>query len=251
MVHKVGRGSISLQRRFEASDILDLSGSVYIHDPSAAILDEHITGELEWMQAAHNGDLEQILRCTRYGRDHISKTAYRTGAIFGPLETITVDWRFVKSRFKRGRKGGDQGSRSHCAFRISRIMLRQRVAPIRCSRLNIAFLRLCPTRCKSRASSTRSDDSRPTDIGIIGGGITGLATAFHAAKRYPSSNITLFECSNRFGGVIDSPTLHFQDDTSAVCEMGVRTLRATASRSIVTFDLVRTTALLLALKFIA
>lgn len=89
-----------------------------------------------------------------------------------------------------------------------------------------------------RYYSTRPSKTEPHHIAVIGGGITGLATTFYAAKRFPRAKITLFEASNRLGGVIDSITVQLKDGTSAVCEMGPRTLRANAPRAIVTIDLV-------------
>jgi oxygen-dependent protoporphyrinogen oxidase len=43
------------------------------------------------------------------------------------------------------------------------------------------------------------EEKHPRRIAIIGGGITGLATSFYAAKRYPTAEIVLYEASNRLG----------------------------------------------------
>lgn len=81
------------------------------------------------------------------------------------------------------------------------------------------------------------------NIAIVGGGITGLATAYFAARKFPSASITLFEASERLGGVIESTrvTGYRPDDGSAIhflCERGPRTLRANADRAAVTYELV-------------
>jgi hypothetical protein len=78
----------------------------------------------------------------------------------------------------------------------------------------------------------------PQRIAVVGGGITGLVTTYYAAKRYPNASITLFESSDRLGGVIRSKVVTFPNGESAVCEMGARTLRANAPRAIVMIDLV-------------
>ncbi|KDQ58487.1 hypothetical protein JAAARDRAFT_193052 [Jaapia argillacea MUCL 33604] len=81
----------------------------------------------------------------------------------------------------------------------------------------------------------------PTHITILGGGITGLSSALHLSRRYPSSLITLLEKSPRFGGWIRSERVqvsspntskkigqHNENETnsaSVVLEYGPRTLR--------------------------
>jgi oxygen-dependent protoporphyrinogen oxidase len=66
-----------------------------------------------------------------------------------------------------------------------------------------------------------------TTIGVLGGGISGLATAFHLARRIPTSypaKIILIEKSNRLGGWIQSDNVDVQGN-SVVLESGPRTLR--------------------------
>ncbi|KAF2114066.1 hypothetical protein BDV96DRAFT_495457 [Lophiotrema nucula] len=70
--------------------------------------------------------------------------------------------------------------------------------------------------------------SGPSRVAIIGGGITGLAACYYTAKRYPHANVTLFERSNRLGGLIDSRFVQLDNGGTTVCEMGPRTLRANA-----------------------
>lgn len=114
------------------------------------------------------------------------------------------------------------------------------------SRLNISPLVPCLL-IRSFTSSHSTNDLhiskrtsvKPHHIAVIGGGITGLATTYYAAKRYPEAKVTLFEASNRLGGVIDSTTVTIPNGTSAVCEMGPRTLRANAPRAIMMIELVR------------
>lgn len=44
----------------------------------------------------------------------------------------------------------------------------------------------------------------PRDIAILGGGLTGLATAFFTHIYNPDARITVYEASNRLGGWIDT-----------------------------------------------
>lgn len=69
----------------------------------------------------------------------------------------------------------------------------------------------------------------PRHIAILGGGITGLSSAFYLSRRFPNSLITLLEKSSRLGGWIRSERVQVQDGNgtpaSVVLEYGPRTLR--------------------------
>ena len=62
------------------------------------------------------------------------------------------------------------------------------------------------------------------DIAVIGGGITGLTTAFDIARTIPDAKITLFESSHRLGGWIDSEIVQVEGG-EVVFEWGPRSLR--------------------------
>jgi oxygen-dependent protoporphyrinogen oxidase len=64
----------------------------------------------------------------------------------------------------------------------------------------------------------------PRHVGVIGGGITGLTSAFHLARKFPSAQITLFEKQNRLGGWLKSERVQIGDQHVLV-ETGPRTLR--------------------------
>ncbi|KAK7534204.1 uncharacterized protein J3D65DRAFT_557425 [Phyllosticta citribraziliensis] len=90
-----------------------------------------------------------------------------------------------------------------------------------------------------RRFSAKGTHQKPAvkSIAVLGGGITGLAAAFFAHRKFPQAQITLFEVSNRLGGVIDSLAVDAGGGREIICETGPRTLRANAARSIVTVDL--------------
>ena len=75
-----------------------------------------------------------------------------------------------------------------------------------------------------------------TDVAVIGGGITGLTSAFYLNLAFPSAKITVFESSDRFGGWVRSSKLDI-GGKHVYFEHGPRTLRPAAD-SMVTFDLV-------------
>ena len=69
----------------------------------------------------------------------------------------------------------------------------------------------------------------PSNIAILGGGLSGLSAAFHLARRYPTVPITLLEKSQRLGGWVRSERVRVQDanghEASVLLEAGPRTLR--------------------------
>ncbi|KAF8899235.1 hypothetical protein BD779DRAFT_1690697 [Infundibulicybe gibba] len=67
----------------------------------------------------------------------------------------------------------------------------------------------------------------PRHIAILGGGLTGLSSAFHLSQRFPGSLITLIEKKCRLGGWVRSEKIMI-GDRSAILEAGPRTLRPNA-----------------------
>ncbi|KAG7094962.1 hypothetical protein E1B28_005763 [Marasmius oreades] len=72
---------------------------------------------------------------------------------------------------------------------------------------------------------------RPS-IAVLGGGLTGLSSAFYLSRRYPEALITVYEKSPRFGGWVHSERIDVTppDGGSAqvLLESGPRTLRPNA-----------------------
>ena len=62
------------------------------------------------------------------------------------------------------------------------------------------------------------------NIAILGGGVTGLATAFDIARTVPDAKITIYERSNRLGGWLDSEITDV-DGGEVLFEWGPRSLR--------------------------
>ena len=62
------------------------------------------------------------------------------------------------------------------------------------------------------------------NIVVLGGGITGLSSAFHLSRRFPDARITLIEKADRLGGWIKSERVNAAS-SSVVLETGPRTLR--------------------------
>lgn len=77
-----------------------------------------------------------------------------------------------------------------------------------------------------------------TNVAILGGGITGLASAYYLAQQLPHSQITLIEGSSRLGGWLRSTQVDVGNG-NVVFEQGPRTLRPTRPNGWVTLDLVQ------------
>lgn len=106
----------------------------------------------------------------------------------------------------------------HTAMRL------KRHAPLLQSTLKrVAHRSLAPSlciRCRRYASST----AYPENIAVLGGGISGLASAYFASKEFPNSKITLYEAGNETGGWIRSKRVDVPGG-NVLFESGPRTLR--------------------------
>ena len=85
------------------------------------------------------------------------------------------------------------------------------------------------TRSQGRSFAISSDPGAPREpnehVVVLGGGITGLATAFHLSRRIPQAEITLVENQDRVGGWMKSERIELgQGKGHMVLEAGPRTL---------------------------
>lgn len=106
---------------------------------------------------------------------------------------------------------------------------------------------------KSRSYATEAEQGvgdgvrLPKDIAVLGGGLTGLTTAYYLTRFHPDANITVYEAADRLGGWVDTERLDVktQDGKHATIsfERGARTIAPQTSMSrwedFVFFDLVR------------
>lgn len=76
----------------------------------------------------------------------------------------------------------------------------------------------------------RQPNPAAKSIGILGGGITGLTTAWHLSRLVPDAQITLYENQNRIGGWVDSESVEI-DGGEVLFEWGVRSMRPDSNGS--------------------
>ncbi|KAK3328884.1 hypothetical protein B0H66DRAFT_487208 [Apodospora peruviana] len=91
---------------------------------------------------------------------------------------------------------------------------------------------------------------RQPSIGILGGGLTGLATAHFVTRYLPTAKVTLYEASDRLGGWVDTEEINVTtpDGTAGKVyfERGARMVKGAAPRSpsgwdaLLFYDLVNT-----------
>ena len=97
-------------------------------------------------------------------------------------------------------------------------------------------------RCHYATESNSNIEREATDIAVLGGGITGLASAHYLSRILPDANITLFEASSRLGGWLHSKQVNVGTG-KVVFEQGPRNLRPTNPTGLVTLDLVGSSCL--------
>lgn len=98
-------------------------------------------------------------------------------------------------------------------------------------------------RCYTQNRAHASGKDQPTngqeveEVAVIGGGITGLASAFYISKMFKNVPITLYEAGSRLGGWLRSTSVDVGNG-NVVFEQGPRTLRPNTPNGLVTLDLV-------------
>lgn len=78
-----------------------------------------------------------------------------------------------------------------------------------------------------------------THVAVLGGGISGLASAYFLSRKLPSAKIVLYERSSRLGGWLYSEQVDVSNGR-ILFERGPRSIRPNTSGAKVTLGLVRT-----------
>ena len=91
-----------------------------------------------------------------------------------------------------------------------------------------------------RDYSADSQAAASHDVGILGGGITGLASAYFLLRQHPNAKVTIYESKDRVGGWLESKRVPVKDGT-VLFEAAARTLRP-QSNGVLTARLVGTPA---------
>ena len=89
---------------------------------------------------------------------------------------------------------------------------------------------LAPPKDIARSYRTVSTDSKqPRNIAVLGGGLTGLTTAYFLNKLNPNVKITIYEADDRLGGWADTKKVRVKDvngrDGFVTWDRGPRTIK--------------------------
>lgn len=82
-----------------------------------------------------------------------------------------------------------------------------------------------------------SEEWKEPSVAVLGGGITGLATAYYLTQMAPNLKVTLYESSERLGGWLRTKYIDVGDG-EVVFEQGPRTLRPNTPAGFVALNLV-------------
>ncbi|MCJ1399263.1 oxygen-dependent protoporphyrinogen oxidase [Xylographa trunciseda] len=85
-------------------------------------------------------------------------------------------------------------------------------------------------------TSRERDAQKVEEVAILGGGITGLASAFYISEAFEDVHVTLYEAGPRLGGWLRSTSVDVGNG-KVVFEQGPRTLRPNVPNGLVTLDL--------------
>ncbi|KAI9053818.1 hypothetical protein LZ554_002766 [Drepanopeziza brunnea f. sp. 'monogermtubi'] len=88
----------------------------------------------------------------------------------------------------------------------------------------------------------RGRKAEPAQIAVLGGGITGLASAHYLTKENPNAKITIYESSERLGGWLKSEVLEVEVEgkgEKVLFESGPRTLRPHSPAGVVVLELIQ------------
>ena len=100
-----------------------------------------------------------------------------------------------------------------------------------------AFQRALLYRPYATTSSASDKTIATPSIAVLGGGITGLASAYFISRDIPNAKVTLFEASSRLGGWLHSKSVDVGTG-NVVFEQGPRSLRPTMPNGLITLNLV-------------
>lgn len=75
------------------------------------------------------------------------------------------------------------------------------------------------------------------EFAILGGGVTGLSTAYYLLRYLPQAKITIYEAGQKLGGWLRSTKVDVGDG-EIIFEQGPRTLRSSSANGHVTVQMV-------------
>ncbi|KAA6413154.1 MAG: protoporphyrinogen oxidase [Lasallia pustulata] len=117
-----------------------------------------------------------------------------------------------------------------CPVNTLDVLLKQCYIASRCQRLPAR-------RAYATAATSAQAQNEVEEVAVLGGGITGLASAWYISKELPHARITLYEGRHRLGGWLHSKQVDV-GGSKVVFEQGPRTLRPSIPNGMVTLELI-------------
>lgn len=96
---------------------------------------------------------------------------------------------------------------------------------------------LCHLKRRLYTTSVSSNAVAPREIAVLGGGITGLTSAYLLSQKLPDAKITLYEAGARLGGWMQSTQVDVEGGRVNF-EQGPRSIRPVGASGMATLDLV-------------
>lgn len=108
----------------------------------------------------------------------------------------------------------------------------------RLSRIPSSYRTVYQSQSRRQSHGLAQAEDAITNVAVLGGGISGLASAYFLSRRLPRAKVTLFERSSRLGGWLQSEKVDVSNG-KILLEQGPRSIRPNTLGAKVTLGLVR------------
>ena len=172
--------------------------------------------------------------CSAFATSQRDHTLHEPGAVHHVLPISQLRARCCQRQNRACSTAFIRGSAANAAMTLCKCWISGRNVAPRFQQNHLVW----HVRSSVAARRTYSSDSDHShDVAILGGGITGLSSAYYLTRELPNAKITIYEASDRLGGWLSSKRVPVKDG-SILFEAGPRTLRP-SSNGVLSARLVR------------